>query len=187
MTETKETKCSTHTEGFECNICFETAKEPVVTVCGHLFCWGCLYRWIDRQPECPVCKAGCDRSNIIPLYGKGTAKPADQRNDIPRRPTGQRPHNNTEQEREQRRGGGGGQTRFEFFGFPFFGLPMASFQWPPPNPPPAAAAAAAQPSPPPPPPPSDAEADAERRGKVFLFIGITLLTFITCFPGSLVL
>jgi len=29
---------------FECNICFDTANEPVVTLCGHLFCWSCLYK-----------------------------------------------------------------------------------------------------------------------------------------------
>jgi hypothetical protein len=29
---------------FECNICLEMAKEPIVTLCGHLFCWPCLFR-----------------------------------------------------------------------------------------------------------------------------------------------
>ena len=29
---------------FECNICYEIAREPVVTVCGHLYCWPCIYR-----------------------------------------------------------------------------------------------------------------------------------------------
>ena len=24
---------------FECNICLDTASQPVVTLCGHLFCW----------------------------------------------------------------------------------------------------------------------------------------------------
>lgn len=31
-------------EAFECNICLDLSKEPVVTLCGHLFCWPCLYR-----------------------------------------------------------------------------------------------------------------------------------------------
>jgi hypothetical protein len=32
------------TSAFECNVCLELAKEPVVTLCGHLYCWPCLYR-----------------------------------------------------------------------------------------------------------------------------------------------
>ena len=28
---------------FECIICIEIAKEPVVVKCGHLFCWPCIY------------------------------------------------------------------------------------------------------------------------------------------------
>lgn len=30
---------------FECNICYEIAQSPVVTLCGHLYCWPCLYRY----------------------------------------------------------------------------------------------------------------------------------------------
>ncbi len=29
---------------FECNICYDLAQSPVVTMCGHLYCWPCLYR-----------------------------------------------------------------------------------------------------------------------------------------------
>ena len=29
---------------FECNICLELARDPVVTYCGHLYCWPCIYR-----------------------------------------------------------------------------------------------------------------------------------------------
>lgn len=29
---------------FECNICLELAQDPVVTQCGHLYCWPCLYK-----------------------------------------------------------------------------------------------------------------------------------------------
>ncbi len=32
---------------YECNICYEVAREPVVTMCGHLFCWPCLYRYVN--------------------------------------------------------------------------------------------------------------------------------------------
>lgn len=29
---------------FDCNVCYDVAREPVVTLCGHLYCWPCLYR-----------------------------------------------------------------------------------------------------------------------------------------------
>ncbi|KPA80131.1 hypothetical protein ABB37_05123 [Leptomonas pyrrhocoris] len=62
---------------FSCAICLDTATEPVVTRCGHLFCWECLDHWLHSPagvPECPVCKGRVDEriaGDIIPLYGKG--------------------------------------------------------------------------------------------------------------------
>ena len=33
---------------FVCSICLETVSdEPVVTRCGHLYCWSCLYQWLE--------------------------------------------------------------------------------------------------------------------------------------------
>ncbi|KAI7900768.1 uncharacterized protein BX663DRAFT_516460 [Cokeromyces recurvatus] len=80
---------------YECNICFDTAVHPVLTVCGHLFCWSCLAQWLNaqsRNPTCPVCKAGCGKDKVIPIYGRGKEE-KDPRNDpsIPTRPAGQRP------------------------------------------------------------------------------------------------
>jgi hypothetical protein len=49
---------------FECNVCFEAATEPVVTVCGHLYCWGCLAEWLLRASICPVCKAGVKKETV---------------------------------------------------------------------------------------------------------------------------
>ncbi|KAL8471946.1 hypothetical protein ACS0TY_029259 [Phlomoides rotata] len=84
---------------FECNICFELAQDPVITLCGHLYCWPCLYRWLrghSRSHECPVCKALIEEEKVIPLYGRGKT-PSDPRSkpvpgvEIPNRPPGQRP------------------------------------------------------------------------------------------------
>lgn len=66
-------------EIFECNICFHEASEAVVTSCGHLFCWPCLYMWLyvhSLQQSCPVCKGKIDEGNITPIYGptNSTAK-----------------------------------------------------------------------------------------------------------------
>ncbi|KAJ8770734.1 hypothetical protein K2173_021381 [Erythroxylum novogranatense] len=87
------------TGDFECNICFELAQDPIVTLCGHLYCWPCLYRWLNHHShshECPVCKALIQEEKLVPLYGRGKTQ-ADPRsksypgNDIPNRPAGQRP------------------------------------------------------------------------------------------------
>ncbi|KAL2249692.1 UNVERIFIED_CONTAM: E3 ubiquitin ligase rnf-5 [Sesamum indicum] len=84
---------------FECNICFELAQDPIVTLCGHLFCWPCLYKWLhihSRSQECPVCKALIQEEKLVPLYGRGKNS-TDPRSksipgmEIPHRPTGQRP------------------------------------------------------------------------------------------------
>lgn len=84
---------------FECNICFDLAQDPIVTLCGHLFCWPCLYKWLhihSHAQECPVCKALVKEENLVPLYGRGKTS-TDPRSksipgvDIPNRPAGQRP------------------------------------------------------------------------------------------------
>ena len=40
---------------FVCHICLNSPDKPVVTVCGHLHCWGCLYKWLalhrDHVPD----------------------------------------------------------------------------------------------------------------------------------------
>ncbi|CAI9110017.1 OLC1v1009975C1 [Oldenlandia corymbosa var. corymbosa] len=100
-------KCSSSTSGsgdndasdFECNICFELAQDPIVTLCGHLFCWPCLFRWLrlhSHSHECPVCKALIQEEKLVPLYGRGGST-TDPRSkpvpgvEIPSRPAGQRP------------------------------------------------------------------------------------------------
>ncbi|XP_072163419.1 E3 ubiquitin-protein ligase RNF185-like [Diadema setosum] len=78
---------------FECNICLDTAKDAVVSRCGHLFCWPCLYQWLETRPNrqvCPVCKAGISRDKVIPLYGRGSTNQQDPRDKMPPRPQGER-------------------------------------------------------------------------------------------------
>ncbi|KAK4783525.1 hypothetical protein SAY86_007899 [Trapa natans] len=85
---------------FDCNICLEFAHEPVVTFCGHLYCWPCIYRWLhvqsaslasDEHPQCPVCKAEISHEAMIPLYGRGHASPEHELKSmkVPPRPRGQ--------------------------------------------------------------------------------------------------
>uniref|UniRef100_A0A668UI08 E3 ubiquitin-protein ligase RNF185 n=1 Tax=Oreochromis aureus TaxID=47969 RepID=A0A668UI08_OREAU len=78
---------------FECNICLDTARDAVISLCGHLFCWPCLHQWLETRPsrqQCPVCKAGISREKVIPLYGRGSSSQEDPRLKTPPRPQGQR-------------------------------------------------------------------------------------------------
>lgn len=90
--------------GFDCNICLDLVQDPVVTFCGHLYCWPCIYKWIHSQnscaeeedasdhqqhPQCPVCKAEVTEKTLIPLYGRGLSDEAKAPNlgiVIPQRP-----------------------------------------------------------------------------------------------------
>lgn len=85
--------------GFECNICLDLVQDPVVTFCGHLYCWPCIYRWISfhdaspenpdhQNPQCPVCKSEVSEKTLIPLYGRGqTTNSNDKLSQlIPQRP-----------------------------------------------------------------------------------------------------
>jgi len=81
--------------GFECHICLDIAKDAVVSLCGHLFCWPCLHQWLETRPTvqlCPVCKAGINKDKVVPLYGRGgNSESKDPRSKpAPPRPQGQR-------------------------------------------------------------------------------------------------
>lgn len=95
-----------HTSGaFDCNICLESVQDPVVTLCGHLYCWPCIYKWThlqtissenlnQKQQQCPVCKAEVSLTALIPLYGRGLTTKASRSQTpqfgtvIPKRPLG---------------------------------------------------------------------------------------------------
>lgn len=78
---------------YECNICLDTARDAVVSMCGHLFCWPCLHQWLETRPNrqtCPVCKAGISKDKVVPIYGRGCTDQKDPREKLPPRPPGQR-------------------------------------------------------------------------------------------------
>ncbi|KAH7289157.1 hypothetical protein KP509_31G060900 [Ceratopteris richardii] len=96
-------------EDFKCNICLNVASDAVVTTCGHLFCWPCLYTWLhydSRYKECPVCKGATSEARVIPIYSWGCkdirANPSEMHNNgsssIPPRPPAKR----IESERQSR-------------------------------------------------------------------------------------
>lgn len=80
---------------FDCNICLDLARDPVVTCCGHLFCWPCLYRWLhvhSEAKECPICKGEVTIKSVTPIYGRGNTTPGsdDPSLKIPLRPQARR-------------------------------------------------------------------------------------------------
>jgi len=77
---------------FECNVCLEDVREPIVTQCGHLYCWPCLYRWLNTgHNSCPMCKAGISEENVIPLFIRGSQQDPRTKKDVPNRPNAHRP------------------------------------------------------------------------------------------------
>eukprot|EP01039_Chlorochromonas_danica_P007409 gene7409-8195_t len=88
---------------FVCNICLEGVKDrdPVVTQCGHLYCWPCLYRWLNTRHgdgTCPICKAGVTQDNVIPIFIRPSVSDPRSRTHampgnvgIPSRPQAHRP------------------------------------------------------------------------------------------------
>ncbi|ESQ54429.1 hypothetical protein EUTSA_v10026313mg [Eutrema salsugineum] len=85
---------------FDCNICLDQVRDPVVTLCGHLFCWPCIYKWTNsfnnsrqrvdqydkkESPKCPVCKSDVSDATVVPIYGRGQKTPRSGSN-IPDRP-----------------------------------------------------------------------------------------------------
>ncbi|CAN6823172.1 unnamed protein product [Brassica oleracea] len=84
---------------FDCYVCLDLSKEPVVTNCGHLFCWSCLYRWlqVSEAKECPVCKGEVSVKTLTPIYGRGEKNKrvskegvSDKNKKIPSRPQARR-------------------------------------------------------------------------------------------------
>ncbi|MED6163017.1 hypothetical protein PIB30_076018 [Stylosanthes scabra] len=67
---------------FDCNICLDIARDPVLTCCGHLFCWPCFYQVsyaYSNAKECPVCKGEVTEKGIIPIYGNGSSSTSNSK------------------------------------------------------------------------------------------------------------
>ncbi|KAJ3179654.1 hypothetical protein HDU87_002860 [Geranomyces variabilis] len=79
---------------FMCNICLETASNPIVTLCGHLYCWNCIFYWMTGNSPfrraCPVCKALVEKDKLVPIYGRGR-KTDPRLQPVPERPRAEAP------------------------------------------------------------------------------------------------
>jgi len=84
----------------ECGICYEEADEPVTTMCGHIYCWACVYKWLQTKSgsnkNCPECKSLVTEDKLIPLYPKNylqEKKNSDKTDGVPKRPYAKREGN----------------------------------------------------------------------------------------------
>ncbi|KAL5560840.1 hypothetical protein UlMin_037051 [Ulmus minor] len=62
---------------FDCRICFNMPIQPVLTSCGHMFCWTCFFHLpyaYSTAKECPVCTGEVTDMSIVPIYGNGNGK-----------------------------------------------------------------------------------------------------------------
>ena len=40
----------------ECVICMQKIKDKVLTPCNHEFCRECIYQWVVKKHNCPLCR-----------------------------------------------------------------------------------------------------------------------------------
>ncbi|KAK2711906.1 E3 ubiquitin-protein ligase RNF185-like isoform X2 [Artemia franciscana] len=127
------------TNVFECNICLELPKDPVVSKCGHLFCWPCLHRWLEtnrNRQTCPVCQSGISEEHVVPIYGRHS-DPHSHAKNVPPRPRAQRYEPETRNTGFPNMVDGSFSVSFGLGTFPFGFLTAASYganrQGPPPD------------------------------------------------------
>lgn len=58
-----ESECS-------CCICFEPYAKPTILPCLHIFCHGCITKWVQNKSTCPLCKRKTEVSDLKLLVDK---------------------------------------------------------------------------------------------------------------------
>lgn len=43
-------------EGLSCSICMDYLSVPHTTPCGHVFCYLCIFKWLEKESICPQCR-----------------------------------------------------------------------------------------------------------------------------------
>ena len=65
---------NTGNKRWHCPICKKSLKSPVVTPCGHIFCWPCISKLLQNEDKtnnsCPICHTPVDINKIVPIYGQ---------------------------------------------------------------------------------------------------------------------
>jgi peroxin-10 len=48
-----------------CLLCMDERKDTSATLCGHLFCWDCITKYLQTKESCPFCRAVCLPQQVI--------------------------------------------------------------------------------------------------------------------------
>ena len=66
-----------------CSICMENLTNPLmVPSCQHIFCSGCILRWLNKNKICPLCRASVVLTSLVHIGLKDTIKSEKQVNRI---------------------------------------------------------------------------------------------------------
>ncbi|KAL9690524.1 hypothetical protein QQ045_010926 [Rhodiola kirilowii] len=68
LTDSQSSSSSSRSQIVNCNICWKKADTPLVTGCGHLYCWGCLLKWVRKVSNCPMCRTRLTPDYVVPIY-----------------------------------------------------------------------------------------------------------------------
>jgi len=52
----------------KCTICLSPLEDLTASVCGHVFCEGCIMQAIKAQGKCPICRRPLTERSIHPLF-----------------------------------------------------------------------------------------------------------------------
>ncbi|KAL5481046.1 RNF4 [Sanghuangporus weigelae] len=51
-------------DDFECSLCLENEKDVSSLPCGHIFGTACIYKTLDSDPRCPLCRRPAERYSV---------------------------------------------------------------------------------------------------------------------------
>ncbi|TYZ66454.1 hypothetical protein PybrP1_009987 [[Pythium] brassicae (nom. inval.)] len=51
-----------------CPVCGKARVNPAMAVSGYVFCYTCIYRYVEQHGECPVTQMTCDLPSIAKIY-----------------------------------------------------------------------------------------------------------------------
>lgn len=66
--EEEEDPSRTYTDVFTCPICVCPPKITCATICGHLFCAGCIRQMLEQQGVCPICDEPGTMKQVRRIY-----------------------------------------------------------------------------------------------------------------------